>query len=75
MSEGRKDAFPSSKLGKEQDVMLVSEGFEPAGGGLWRRDGVYFGREAALQDADSGLLRRAGYALFDRTARGTPRAE
>ena len=60
MTEGRKDASPSSKLGEEQDALLVAEGFEPAGGGLWRRDGVYYGREAALQNAHSGLLLRDG---------------
>ena len=71
MTEGRKDASPSSKLTKEQDALLVAEGFEPAGGGfLWRRDGVYFGREAALQNAQSRLLQRDGYALYDLTARG-----
>ena len=76
MTEGRTDASPSSKLTKEQDALLVAEGFEPAGGGfLWRRDGVYFGREAALQNAHSGLLQRGGYALYDLTARGTPGGE
>jgi hypothetical protein len=75
LTRGRKEPFGLGKLSKEQDSMLLVEGFEPAGGGLWRRDGTYFGREAALQNAHSGLLQRGGYALYDRTARGTPRAE
>ena len=69
MSEGRKDACGSSKFTQEQDSMLLVEGFEPVGGGLWRRDGTYFGREAALQYAQSGLLQRGGYALYDQTNR------
>jgi hypothetical protein len=45
-----------AKLKKEQYRVLLAEGFEPAGGVLWRRDGIYFGREAALQEAHSSLL-------------------
>jgi hypothetical protein len=37
----------------KEDVMLVAVGFKPDDGGsdLWRRDGVSYGREAALQCA------------------------
>ena len=37
----------------KEDVMLVAAGFKPEdeGGDLWRRDGVSYGREAALQCA------------------------
>ena len=45
-----------AKLRKREDSVLLAEGFEPAGGDLWRRDGIYYAREAALQDAHSSLL-------------------
>ena len=37
----------------KEDVVLVAAGFKPEdeGGDLWRRDGVSYGREAALQRA------------------------
>ena len=69
MIQGGKEASGWSKLTQEQDSMLLVEGFEPVGSDLWRRDGTYFGREAALQKAQSGLLQRGGYALYDRTNR------
>ena len=72
MPRGRKEASGLSKLTKEQDSMLLAEDFEPIGGGLWRRDGTYFGREAAMQKAQSQLLQRGGYALYDQTSRETP---
>ncbi len=75
MTQGGKEASGWSKLAQEQDSMLLVEGFEPVGSDLWRRDGTYFGREAAMQKAQSGLLQRGGYALYDRTNRGKPRAE
>ena len=75
MTQGGKEASGWSKLSKEQDSMLLVEGFEPVGSDLWRRDGTYFGREAALQKAQSGLLQRGGYALYDPTNGGKPRAE
>ena len=72
MTRGTKEPFGLGKLTKEQDSMLFVEGFEPAGGGLWRRDGTYFGREAAMQKAQSELLQRGGYALYDQPPRETP---
>jgi len=54
-----------AKLKKAQDSVLLAEAFKPAGGDLWRRDGIYFGREAALQDAHSSLLQRAVQAAHD----------
>ena len=75
MTQVRKEAFGLGKLNKEQDSMLLGEGFEPAGGGLWRRDGTYFGREAAMQKAHRGILQRSGYAPYDLTNRGVPRVE
>jgi hypothetical protein len=42
-----------------EDFALVAAGFEPTEEGtLWRKDGVWFGREAALQSAHKE--RRAG---------------
>ena len=69
MTRGRKEPSGSSKLSKKQDSFLRVEGFEPAGGGLWRRDGIYFGREAAMQKAQSVLLQLGGYAVYDQTPR------
>jgi hypothetical protein len=40
------------QLLKNQDFTLVAAGFEATEEGtLWRKDGVWFGREAALQRA------------------------
>jgi hypothetical protein len=75
VTRGRKEPSGSSKLSKEQVSFLGVEGFEPAGGGLWRRDGTYFGGEAAMQKAQSGLLQRGGYAVYDHLPRGNPKAE
>ncbi len=75
MTQGGKETSGWSKLIKEQDSRLLVEGFEPVGSDLWRRDGTYFGREAAMQKAQSGLLQRGGYALYDQTNREKPRAE
>ena len=40
-----------------EDLALVAAGFERTGeeGTLWRKDGVWFGREAALQSARKEL--------------------
>ena len=39
-----------------EDFALVAAGFEPnEGGTLWRKDGVWFDREAALQSARKDL--------------------
>jgi hypothetical protein len=76
LTQVRKEAFGLvGKLNKEQDSMLLGEGFEPAADGLWRRDGTYFGREAAMQKARSRMLQRGDYALYDLANRGEPRAE
>ena len=39
------------RLRKEEDALLFEGGFEPAGSSdlLWVKDGVCYGREAALQ--------------------------
>ena len=53
------------KLRKAQDTVLLAEGFKAVGGDLWSRDGIYYGREAALQYAHSSLLQRAVRAAYD----------
>jgi len=64
LTEGGEEQRGVDKVRKREDSVLLAEGFEPAGGDLWRRDGIYFGREAALQDAHSSLLQ------YRRTAEG-----
>ncbi len=54
-----------ARLIEEQDAILVTAGFEPAEGGLWARNGVRFGRQAALQDARRELRERGGFADTD----------
>ena len=56
MTKARQEQPGVAKLKKAQNSVLLAEGFEPAGGDLWRRDGIYYGREAALQNAHSSLL-------------------
>ena len=65
MTQGSEEQLGLIKLRKAQDSVLLAEGFEPAGGDLWRRDGIYYGREAALQEAHSSLLQRAVHAAYD----------
>ena len=36
---------------RKQDEALLAASFEPTEGGLWVKDGVLYGREAALQYA------------------------
>ena len=45
---------------EKEDLLLLDLGFEPAGKDLWRRDGIHFGREAALQRVHHELLERGG---------------
>ena len=37
------------RLRREENAMLAAAGFELVEGDLWRKDGCWFGREAALQ--------------------------
>jgi hypothetical protein len=69
LTDGKKEASGLDKLSKKQDFRLLAEGFERAEGSLWRRNGVYFGREAAMQNAQSSLLQRGGYAIYDHPPR------
>jgi hypothetical protein len=74
LADGSEEQLGTDKLRKAQDSVLLAEGFEPAGGDLWRRDGIYFGREAALQYAHSSLLQQAVRAAYDEpgeTSEGT----
>ena len=56
LTKARQEQPGVAKLKKAQDSVLLADGFKPAGGDLWRREGIYYGREAALQEAHSSLL-------------------
>ncbi len=66
MTKASEEQRSVAKLRKEQDRVLLAEGFDPGGGDLWTRDGIYYGREAALQDAHSSLLQHAVKATYDK---------
>ena len=59
------------KRREKEDLLLLDLGFEPAGKDLWRRNGIHFGREAALQRVHHELLERGGgptgYTLYEQT--------
>jgi hypothetical protein len=71
LTQGSEKQPGVAKLRKREDSVLLAEGFEPAGGDLWRREGIYYGREAALQYAHSSLLQRAVYEAYDDEPRET----
>ena len=54
-----------SKFRQREDLLLLSLGFERMGEELWRRDGIHFGREAALQTGQLELLERDGCTVYD----------
>jgi len=54
-----------SKFRRREDLLLLSLGFERMGEELWRRDGILFGREAALQTGQLELLENEGYTVYD----------
>ena len=56
-----------SKFRQREDLLLLSLGFERMGEELWRRDGIHFGREAALQTGQLELLEREGYTVYEQT--------
>jgi hypothetical protein len=57
MKGGAMDSEDLFRLLNREDFALVAAGFEPTEeeGTLWRKDGVLFGREAALQGARKEL--------------------
>ena len=65
MAEQREGQEASSSGGwrEKDDSVLLAAGFEPAGGEMWQKEGVLFGREAALQYAVREL--RDKKAQFD----------
>jgi len=65
LTQGSESQPGVAKLRKREDSVLLAEGFEPAGGDLWRRDGIYYGREAALQEANSSLRQRDVHAAYE----------
>jgi hypothetical protein len=50
---------------QREDSLLLSLGFDRMEEELWRRDGIYFGREAALQTGQRELLERDGYTVYN----------
>ncbi len=50
---------------QREDLLLFSRGFEDMGEDLWRRNGIHFGREAALQTGQRELLEHDGYTVYD----------
>src|SRR5215212_4295048 len=65
LTQGSEDQPGVAKLRKREDSVLLAEGFKPVGGDLWRREGIYYGREAALQYAHSSLLQRDVHTAYD----------
>jgi len=57
--------MPERNFRQREDLLLGSMGFEHMGEDLWRRDGIHFGREAALQTGQRELLERDGYTVYD----------
>jgi hypothetical protein len=57
--------MPERDFRQREDLLLFSMGFEHMGEDLWRRDGIHFGREAALQTSQRELLERDGYTVYD----------
>ena len=72
LTKGSEEQRGVAKLRKREDSILLAEGFKAVGGDLWRRDGIYYGREAALQEAHSSLLQHAVRAAYDRAAYDEP---
>jgi hypothetical protein len=62
MSEHGEGHHALDRLGQKDDALLVAEGFEPVEKNLWRREGVWFGSRAALQQLwrTHALRRRRG---------------
>jgi hypothetical protein len=44
----------AERLREEEDTLLEAGGFELEGTDLWVKEGVWYGREAALQNARRG---------------------
>jgi len=65
LTQGSEEQPGVAKLRKREDSVLLAEGFKAVGGDLWRREGIYYGREAALQYAQSSLRQRDVHAAYD----------
>jgi hypothetical protein len=48
---GKSHGRSARKLREREDAALEAAGFERAGAGLWEKEGVYYGRIAAMQKA------------------------
>jgi hypothetical protein len=56
---------PDRAWRQREDLAMVAAGFEPKDGGLWQKDGVLFGREAALDYALRELRDKGESTHFD----------
>src|SRR5215212_11037537 len=65
LTKGSEDQPGIVKLTKRENSVLLAEGFKPVGGDLWRREGIYYGREAALQYAHSTLRQRDVHTAYE----------
>jgi hypothetical protein len=54
----RDEAYAWHTLRLREDSVLLAEGFEPIEDGLWRKEGVWDGRKAALQKAWRNLYEK-----------------
>jgi hypothetical protein len=62
------EARSSRMLQQKEDSILRAAGFEPTDGGIWQKNGVLFGREAALQCARHELRDSGEPNHFDEEA-------
>ena len=69
MKAGRQDRRREDREKPGPDAPdLVVAGFKHEGGGLWSRDGVFYGREAALQKAWAERAPRREGGISERDA-------
>ena len=62
----RADLLSASAWRRREDSALVAAGFEAVEEqDLWEKDGIVFGRGAALQKARCTLAESSWYAIFD----------
>ena len=69
-TEKRQDCVPRQRVRNRvrstEDQALMATGFEPTNkDDLWRKNGVWFGRNAALQKARQTLHTNSGKGIFD----------
>ena len=57
----------SSIVREREQHALLEAGFKPVeeDGLLWKKDSIYYGWKAALQQAESAFYQRYGHAVYD----------